>query len=171
MSPPTRLEFSRSSKAGDSSNEQGLTPGSLVRSAPLVLRCDPSCRNHCRSERDSRPTLYGNPPGRATDRKGWIVREVQTAVPESHLSRRRARSRRSLRHRAAKMNCPRLGALRRYPRNGAPKRPINLEHSETVLVSCKSPTVGRRKAFTCNLQESTRREVAEDDPRRRQILS
>ena len=76
----------------------------------------------------------------------------------------------NLGHRAAKMNCPRLVAMARYPRNGTPKRPIHFEDTGTVLVSCKSATVTLRKTLTCNLQESTRREVAEDDPRRRQIL-
>jgi hypothetical protein len=76
----------------------------------------------------------------------------------------------NLGQRAAKMNCPRMVAMRRYPRNGTPKRPIHFEHTGTVLVSCKRATVGRRKTLTCNLQESTRRQVAENDPRRRQIL-
>src|ERR1039457_6027072 len=68
----------------------------------------------------------------------------------------------NLGHRAAEMKCPRLVAMRRYPRNGTPKRPIHFEYTRTVLVFCKSATVARRKTLTCNLQESAWREVAED---------
>src|SRR5215472_2248452 len=76
----------------------------------------------------------------------------------------------NLLNRATEMQRACLSALRRLPRNRTAQRPIYFEDRGAIFVSLERATVALRKAVAQNLDEPTRREIAKNDLRRRQLI-
>src|SRR4029077_9390380 len=103
------------------------------------------------------------------------VEERRLCDQDKWALRRRLAPRRFLRfnnllERTAQMDRPRFPAFRRIPRDRSVETPINLEHAGTVCVIFESSLVTLGKTFACNMEELTRRQIAKNCGRFRQII-